>query len=63
MGELRSGPQPLARESSSGLVVNQPDQVEVVRHGRNLAAHGPQGQIESTIEHGPILESKESAVQ
>src|SRR5215468_4693386 len=52
-GELGSGPQPLARESSSGLVVNQADQVKVVRHRRNLAAHGPQGQIESTVEHGP----------
>src|SRR5215475_3682076 len=53
MLELGSGPQPLARESSSGLVVNQADQVKVVRHRRNLAAHGPQGQIESTVEHGP----------
>ncbi len=53
MGELGRGPQALSRESSSGLIVNQTDQVELVRHGCDLAAHGPQGQIESTIEHGP----------
>ena len=51
--QLGSGPQPLSGESSSGLVVNQSDQVEVVRHGRELAAHGQQSQMESTVEHGP----------
>jgi hypothetical protein len=60
VGELGRGPQALSRKSCSRLTVNQTDQVEVVSQGRDLAAHGPQGQIESTIEHGPILESKET---
>jgi len=45
MDELGSGPQPLTRKSSSGLIVNQADRIEVVGHGHNSAAHGPQGQI------------------
>jgi hypothetical protein len=56
MGKLGRGPQALPRKSSSGLVVSQADQIEVVRHGRDLAACGPQGQIESTVEHGPNSE-------
>src|SRR5262249_18361657 len=53
MVELGRGPQRIARESSSGWVVNQGDQEKVVRHRRNWAAHGPQGKIESAVEHGP----------
>src|SRR5262249_60036830 len=53
MVELGRGPQRIARESSSGWVVNQGDQEKVVRHRRNWAAHGPQGKIESAVKHGP----------
>jgi len=53
MDQLSSGPQPLSGKSSSGPMVNQADQVEIVRHGRHLAAHGLAGQIESAIKHGP----------
>jgi hypothetical protein len=29
------------------------DEIQVLRHGRELAAHGQQREMESTIEHGP----------
>ena len=53
MSQLGSGPQPLAGKCSSSLAVDETDEVEVVRHGRELAAHGLQSEMESTIEHGP----------
>lgn len=49
MGELGRGPQPLSGKSSSGLVVDQADEIEIVGHSRDLAAHSPQGPIESTV--------------
>ncbi len=32
---------------------NESDQVEVMRHSRNLAAHGLQCQMQSAVEHAP----------
>jgi len=58
LDQLGSGPQPFAWKRSSGLVVNQADEVEVIRHGRELAANRLQGEIESTVEHGPNFEIK-----
>src|ERR1017187_3265185 len=54
--QLGSGPQPFSWKRPSGLVVDQADQVEVIRHGRELAANRLQGEIESTVEHGPNFE-------
>ena len=57
MAQLGSGPQSLSWERPSGLVVNETDEIEVVRHGRELAAYGLHGEIESEVEHGPNLGS------
>src|SRR5437764_311502 len=48
-----NGPQPLSREGSASLVMDETDEIQVVRHRRELAAHGQQREIESTVEHGP----------
>ncbi len=53
ISQLCRGPQPLSGKRSSGLAVDETDEVEVVRHGRELAAHGLHSEIESEIEHGP----------
>ncbi len=53
MEQFRGSPQPLTGESSSGWMMNQSNQVEITGHARELAAHGLQRQMESTIEHGP----------
>ena len=58
MGQLGRGPQPFSGKCSAGLGMNQADEVKVVRHGRELAVDGRQGQMESAIERGPILESE-----
>src|SRR5215831_1442791 len=52
MEKLGGVPQLLSRKSSSGLMMNQSNQVEVMRHGRQLAAHSLQSQKESAVEHG-----------
>ena len=53
MGQLGSGPQPLSRECSASRAMDETDEVKVVRHGRELAAHGQQREIESSVDHGP----------
>ena len=53
MGQLGNGPQPLSGEWSASLVMDETDEIKVVRHSRELAAHGQQREIESTVEHGP----------
>jgi len=53
MRQLGSGPQPLSGKCSSGLAMNQTDEIEVVGHGCKLAAHGLHREIESEVEHGP----------
>ena len=53
MGQLGGGPQPLSGKCPSGLAVNQTDEIEVVGHGRKLAADGLHSEIESAVEHGP----------
>ena len=63
MGQLGSGPQPFSGKRPVGLGMNQADEVKVVRHGRELAADGRQGDVESMIVHGPILELGQLAVQ
>ena len=37
--------------------------MKVMRHGRNLAGHGLQRQMQSAAEHAPILQSKGVALQ
>jgi len=51
MEELGGVPQPLSRKSSSGLMMNQSNQVKVMKHGRQMAAHSLQSQKES-VRHG-----------
>ena len=53
MGQLGNGPQPLSGECPASLVMDETDEIQVVRHGRELAAHGQQSEMESTVEHGP----------
>ncbi len=53
MDELGAGPQPLSGKGPLGLMMNQADQVKVVRYRRELAAYRLQGKIESAVEHGP----------
>ncbi len=53
MGQLGSGPQPLSGKCPSGLAVNKTDEIEIVGHGRKLAADGLHSEIESVVEHGP----------
>src|SRR5207247_4043569 len=53
MDQLGGGPQALSWKSSFGLMVNQADQVKVVRHRRELAEYGLRSEIESVVEHGP----------
>jgi hypothetical protein len=63
MDQFRGGPQPLSGKSSSGVMMNQSNQVEAMRHAGELPAHSLQSQMESTVEHGPILDSEKEAVQ
>ena len=51
LAQLSSGPEPFARECGSGGVVNQPNQVEILRHGGELPSDGVQGEEQTTIEH------------
>jgi len=53
MGKLGGSPQPLSGECASGRGVNQTNEIEIVRHARELAANGLHGEIESAVEHGP----------
>ena len=55
MGQLGSGPQTLSRKSPSGLGVNEPNEIKVVRHGRELAPDRLHGEMQSVVEHGPNL--------
>ncbi len=63
VGQLASGPQPLSRKCSSGLGVNESNEIEVVRHGRELAAQCLQSEMESTVVHGPNSGTERTAVQ
>ena len=49
--EQTSRPNPFARARRSGLVVDQPDEVVLVRNGRELAANHLASYEESTIAH------------
>jgi hypothetical protein len=50
--QLTRIPNPFSWTRFSGEVMNQTDKVEVIRHGRELAAHGVPAKKESTIAHG-----------
>src|SRR5580704_10267162 len=52
--QLPCAPQPLSRESASALSVNQADQIQFVRHGRQLLRNGMPGQKESPVVHGSL---------
>src|SRR5208283_3105167 len=49
MEQLSGGPQPLSRQWPAGPVVNQANQIQIVRHRRELAAHSLLSEHESTI--------------
>ena len=53
ISQLCGRPQAFTRKGPSGLTVDETDEVKVVRHGGELAAHGLHGEMESKIEHGP----------
>ena len=55
--QLSGAPQPLSREGAAGGVMNQTDKVEIMRHGRELAANGVRGKEKSAIQHVPMLRS------
>src|ERR1017187_2462371 len=48
--KLSRGPQPGARESSAGVMVNQADEVALPRHGRALAVNGFERKRQSAIQ-------------
>ena len=52
MHELAAGPQPFTGKGSLGCAVNQTNQIQIVRHGRDLTAECLPGKMESTVEHG-----------
>ena len=60
--QLVGGPQPFPREKPFGEAVNQANEIQLVRHGRELAADGLRGENESTIKH-TILLSRHSRFQ
>ena len=51
VGQQAGRPQPLSRASDSGRVLYESDQIELVRHGRQLTADGLKGDEESAILH------------
>jgi hypothetical protein len=55
MGQLVRSPQPFSGERSFSGVMNQPNEIQLVRHGRELAANGLSGEQESPIEHTILL--------
>jgi len=63
--ESGRGPEPFAGKWSSGLVMNQADQVRSARHGRKLLADGLQRKRESVIKHahGLILNINRRSVE
>jgi len=60
--QLVRGPQPFPRERPFGEAVNQANEIQLVRHGRELAADGLRRENESTIKH-TILPSGRSSLQ
>lgn len=63
MYQLGGGPQPLSGKGPLGWMVDQADQVKIVRHRRELAAYGLRGEIESEVEHGLNFGIERTAVQ
>ena len=51
VAQLFRRPQPFARKSLAGLMVNQTNQVELARHGGELPANGLQGKKETAVVH------------
>jgi hypothetical protein len=54
LAQLSGAPEPFARECRSGSVMNQPDQVEIMRHRRELPPDGMQREEQATIKHKHI---------
>jgi hypothetical protein len=63
MGQLGRGPHLLSGECPSGLGVDETNEIDFVRHGRELAAYSPRGEAESTVEHGLNFGIERTAVQ
>ncbi len=51
VGQLVGGPQPFARKGAMSLVVNQTDEVQLMRHCRELPANTLQSDPESAVVH------------
>ena len=60
--QLVGGPQPFPRERPFGEAVNQANEIQLVRHGRELAADGLRSEHESKIKH-TILHSARPSLQ
>src|SRR5713101_857353 len=58
MGQLGSGPQSLSGECSSGLGVNEADEIEVVRHGPSWRRTACTVRLSPRSNMDPILESR-----
>src|SRR5438034_2224110 len=55
--QLGGAAQPFTGKGCVRRVVNQTDQIEMVRHGRELAANSLPGEKESAIQHVTMLRS------
>jgi hypothetical protein len=53
--QLGRCPQPFSRERSASPTVDQTDQIQIVRHGRNLAADRLHREHESAIDHAESM--------
>ena len=60
LGQLRGRPQAFTGECPMGIVVNQADQIQVMRHGRELPADGLQRDEQSAIQHKRICRREDS---
>jgi hypothetical protein len=51
LSQLSGAPEPFARECRSGGLVNQPNQVKILGHRRELSTDGQQREKQTTIKH------------
>ena len=57
LSQQRSGPQPFARADASIDGMDQANEIEVIGHRRELAAHGLESEKETVVIHGNNFES------
>jgi hypothetical protein len=56
--QLGRGPQPFPWEGAVGGLMNQTDQIQIVRHSRELAPDGQPSEKKSAIQHVTMLRLK-----